>query len=187
MRLFALSTPFAPTDPAWNIGFNRIIMVLNPPFTMAFLVRFGTRTLFLAASWKFRWAVLTQTSDATAEDFTATYYYPFGGLWAGQAAMLGFICALPLCYPVWVLTSGPLPNEMLVQVYVVFSFVSALFWINVVADELVALLATLGDILAVNHAILGLTVLGCGNSMADLAADMSVTRAGAHSISHPRE
>ena len=82
---------------------------------------------------------MTQTSDATAEDFTATYYYPFGGLWAGQAAMLGFICALPLCYPVWVLTSGPLPNEMLVQAYVVFSFVSALFWINVVADELVAL------------------------------------------------
>ena len=64
----------------------------------------------------------------------------------------------------------------------VFSFVSALFWINVVADELVALLATLGDILHVNHAILGLTVLGCGNSMADLAADMSVTRAGAHTL-----
>ena len=50
--------------------------------------------------------------------------------------------------------------------------------INFVADELVALLATLGDILKLNHAILGLTVLGCGNSMADLAADMSVTRAG---------
>ena len=179
VRHFAFSSPFARTDPAWNIGFNRIIMVLNPPFTMAFLVRFGTRP---SSSGSFAGQCLTQTSDATAEDFTATYYYPFGGLWAGQAAMLGFICALPLCYPVWVLTSGPLPNETLVQVYVVFSFVSALFWINVVADELVALLATLGDILHVNHAILGLTVLGCGNSMADLAADMSVTRAGAHTL-----
>jgi sodium/potassium/calcium exchanger 6 len=128
-------------------------MILNPPFTGAFLVRFY-------------------------EDFTATYYYPFGGLWTGQAALVGFICCLPLCYPVWVLTSGPLPNKGLVDVFVVVSFISALFWINVVADELVALLATLGDILAINHAILGLTVLGCGNSMADLAADMSVTRAG---------
>lgn len=41
-----------------------------------------------------------------------------------------------------------------------------------------SLLASLGDIMRFNHAFLGLTVLGCGNSMADLAADMSVTRAG---------
>ena len=142
-----------PGEPTWNSGFNRVIMLLNPPFTGAFLVRFY-------------------------EDFTATYYYPFGGLWVGQAALVGFICCLPLCYPVWLATSGPLPSKALVDVYVVFSFVSALFWINVVADELVALLASLGDILHINHAILGLTVLGCGNSMADLAADMSVTRAG---------
>lgn len=142
-----------PGEPTWNSGFNRVIMLLNPPFTGAFLVRFY-------------------------EDFTATYYYPFGGLWAGQAALVGFVCCLPLCYPVWLATSGPLPSKALVDVYVVVSFVSALFWINVVADELVALLASLGDILDINHAILGLTVLGCGNSMADLAADMSVTRAG---------
>lgn len=142
-----------PGEPTWNSGFNRMLMLLNPPFTAAFLVRFY-------------------------EDFTATYYYPFGGLWPGQAALVGFIAGLPLCYPVWLMTSGPLPSKALVDIYVVFSFISALFWINVVADELVALLATLGDILKINHAILGLTVLGCGNSMADLAADMSVTRAG---------
>eukprot|EP01043_Picozoa_sp_COSAG02_P043487 COSAG02_NODE_3791_length_6225_cov_13.023996_3_plen_992_part_00 len=142
-----------PGEPTWNSGFNRLIMLLNPPFTGAFLVRFY-------------------------EDFTATYFYPFGDLWVGQGALVGFIVCLPLCYPVWLMTSGPLPSKALVDVYVIFSFISALFWINVVADELVALLATLGDILRVNHAILGLTVLGCGNSMADLAADMSVTRAG---------
>lgn len=142
-----------PGEPTWNSGFNRLIMLLNPPFTGAFLVRFY-------------------------EDFTATYFYPFGDLWVGQGALVGFVVCLPLCYPVWVMTSGPLPSKALVDVYVIFSFISALFWINVVADELVALLASLGDILRVNHAILGLTVLGCGNSMADLAADMSVTRAG---------
>ena len=142
-----------PGEPTWNTGFNRLIMLLNPPFTGAFLVRFY-------------------------EDFTATYFYPFGGLWVGQGALVGFLSCVPLCYPVWVMTSGPLPSKALVDIYVVFSFISALFWINVVADELVALLATLGDILQINHAILGLTVLGCGNSMADLAADMSVTKAG---------
>ena len=42
-----------PHEPGWNQGFNRILMILNPPFTGAFLVRFY-------------------------EDFTATYYYPFG-------------------------------------------------------------------------------------------------------------
>ena len=63
------------------------------------------------------------------------------------------------------ITAQPLPSLLLVKVYVVISFIAALFWINVVADELVALLATLGDILKLNHAILGLTgKLACGIS-----------------------
>merc|ERR1712086_1197450 len=102
-------------------------------------------------------------------------YYPVGTM---PADWFFFLACLPLCPIVWFLTAGKYPNYVLCKVYTVVSFVAALCWINVIADELVSLLASLGDILELNHAILGLTVLGCGNSMADLAADMSVTRAG---------
>ena len=44
----------------------------------------------------------------------------------------------------------------------------------------VALLSTFGEVLQeyVDHAILGLTVLAMGNSLGDMAADLSVARGG---------
>jgi hypothetical protein len=49
-------------------------------------------------------------------------------------------------------------------VYVVLAFGSALAWINIIADELVAFLTALGIILEIDSGILGLIVLAMGNS-----------------------
>ena len=46
------------------------------------------------------------------------------------------------------------------------------------ADELVALLTSFGDILRIPNAILGLTVLAIGNSLGDWAADTAVAKNG---------
>ena len=64
------------------------------------------------------------------------------------------------------------------NVYVVLAFGSALAWINIIADELVALLTALGIILEIDSGILGLTVLAMGNSLGDMAANLSVARGG---------
>ena len=44
------------------------------------------------------------------------------------ATVCAFVGCLPLCPLVAHLTSGRLPNKTLVEVYVVVSFVAALFW-----------------------------------------------------------
>ena len=88
------------------------------------------------------------------EDFVNRKLGPFGPF---PSEVLAFLLFTPFSLAVLRITAQPLPSLLLVKVYVVISFIAALFWINVVADELVALLATLGDILKLNHAILGLT------------------------------
>jgi sodium/potassium/calcium exchanger 6 len=61
---------------------------------------------------------------------------------------------------------------------VVVAFIMSVFWISVIAGELLGCLVTLGIILGVSPALLGLTVLAWGNSIGDLVADVAVARVG---------
>ncbi|GMN43805.1 hypothetical protein TIFTF001_013004 [Ficus carica] len=61
---------------------------------------------------------------------------------------------------------------------VVIAFVMSVFWISTVAGELLNCLATLGSLLKLPPALLGLTVLAWGNSVGDLVADVAVAKAG---------
>lgn len=61
---------------------------------------------------------------------------------------------------------------------VLVAFVMSVFWISTVAGELLNCLATLGSLLNLPPALLGLTVLAWGNSVGDLVADVAVAKAG---------
>lgn len=61
---------------------------------------------------------------------------------------------------------------------VLMAFIMSVFWISTVAGELLNCLATLGTLLKLPPALLGLTVLAWGNSVGDLVADVAVAKAG---------
>ncbi|CAL5378950.1 unnamed protein product [Camellia sinensis] len=61
---------------------------------------------------------------------------------------------------------------------VLIAFVMSVFWISVMAGELLNCLAALGALLELPPALLGLTVLAWGNSVGDLVADVAVAKAG---------
>ncbi|KAF3454441.1 hypothetical protein FNV43_RR04888 [Rhamnella rubrinervis] len=61
---------------------------------------------------------------------------------------------------------------------VIIAFVMSVFWISTIAEELLNCLATLGKLLKLPPALLGLTVLAWGNSVGDLVADVAVAKAG---------
>lgn len=61
---------------------------------------------------------------------------------------------------------------------VLMAFVMSVFWISTVAGELLNCLATVGDLLELPPALLGLTVLAWGNSVGDLVADVALAKAG---------
>lgn len=57
-------------------------------------------------------------------------------------------------------------------------FVVSISWISSIANEVVGVLKTLGVVLNMSDAILGLTIFAVGNSLGDLVADITVARLG---------
>jgi len=57
-------------------------------------------------------------------------------------------------------------------------FAVSISWISTIADEVVGVLKSLGVILNMSDAILGLTIFAVGNSLGDLVADYTVAKLG---------
>jgi sodium/potassium/calcium exchanger 6 len=100
------------------------------------------------------------------------------GLDMGSPYMTAAIAIGLVCSPLVWLNTARKPPKFLINTYVVVAFLNALFWIGNVADDLVAILNTLGGIFGLDHAAMGLTVLAMGNSLGDMAADLAVARSG---------
>jgi len=85
---------------------------------------------------------------------------------------------------VYVLTRGTVVADDPKALPAVYSFLalgafaSSVVWMDLIANEAVALMESLGVILEISTAVLGLTVLALGNSVGDLIADLAVARTG---------
>ncbi|KAJ2359955.1 hypothetical protein IW150_007641, partial [Coemansia sp. RSA 2607] len=53
-----------------------------------------------------------------------------------------------------------------------------LAWVYLIADEIVSITQALGVILDLSEEILGLTIVGFGNSLGDLVTNLTLTRMG---------
>lgn len=69
-------------------------------------------------------------------------------------------------------------NKVLLYSLMFISFLMSIIWIMFIANELVALLGSLGTIFGIPDAILGLTVLAWGNSLGDMVANVSIAKSG---------
>lgn len=58
------------------------------------------------------------------------------------------------------------------------AFASSVVWMDVLANEAVALMESLGISFSISTGVLGLTVIAVGNSVGDFVADTAVARAG---------
>jgi sodium/potassium/calcium exchanger 6 len=94
-------------------------------------------------------------------------------------SLMGVLAVL-LCVLIFFTTfrNDPYTIPRVYPFLVLLAFISAIFWMDIVANEAVAIISTLGIALDVSTAILGLTVVAIGNSVGDLVADLAVARKG---------
>ncbi|KAG1365434.1 cation/calcium exchanger 5 [Cocos nucifera] len=83
-----------------------------------------------------------------------------------------------LCLAVvhFIFDKEPPANEQIAATLI--AFMMSVFWISMMAGELLNCLAAIGTIMELPPAILGLTVLAWGNSVGDLVADVALAKAG---------
>ena len=62
--------------------------------------------------------------------------------------------------------------------FILCAFFLSIMWIYVIANELVGIAATFGTVSGMSDSMVGITILAIGNSVNDMAADVSIARAG---------
>ncbi|WWC72436.1 uncharacterized protein I206_106398 [Kwoniella pini CBS 10737] len=87
------------------------------------------------------------------------------------SVIVGLLAAIATLY---LATDGSSYTWRLVRCFC--GFICSMVWIAAIADEVVNVLDTVGEILGLSDAIIGLTIFAVGNSLADLVANVTVAQ-----------
>ncbi|KAI9668131.1 MAG: hypothetical protein M1821_000951 [Bathelium mastoideum] len=152
-----LPSPAAP--PSSKCDWNRWLIILqcfNAPFFIVFIL----------------WAngVFTSASPSNPDP-------PPSARDLLRPVLIALLCSLvSLILLLFTTTSTDPPKWRPLLCFV--GFAVSIAWISTVAGEVVGVLKTLGVVLNISDAILGLTIFAVGNSLGDLVADITVARLG---------
>ncbi|MED6170925.1 hypothetical protein PIB30_035796 [Stylosanthes scabra] len=107
----------------------------------------------------------TQKENASSRSSLVTYL---------TSSLVGIILANMAC----VTTKSCSPPRRCLFPWLSGGFVMSVTWTYIIAEELVSLLVSIGNIIGVSPSILGLTVLAWGNSLGDLIANGAMAMNG---------
>jgi len=97
----------------------------------------------------------------------------------GKLPLWSFILAIgAICGFLTLISTRDDQKPKFYVVFVVYSFAVTIAWLDMIADECVQVAGSLGQIMGISTAWLGLTVLAWGTSVGDLVANMAVARSG---------
>ncbi|KAG9452052.1 hypothetical protein H6P81_004956 [Aristolochia fimbriata] len=92
--------------------------------------------------------------------------------------LIGALIGIILGITAYISTEKSNPPQRFLFPWLAGGFLMSVIWTYITADELVALLVSLGHILGISPSVLGLTVLAWGNSLGDLIANVALALNG---------
>ncbi|KAL5708686.1 hypothetical protein ACHQM5_019452 [Ranunculus cassubicifolius] len=98
----------------------------------------------------------------------------------GKLAIYGIVAVAGVVFGVlaFLKTETSSPPQKFLYPWLIAGFVMSMTWSYIIANELVALLVSIGYILGISPSILGLTVLAWGNSLGDLITNIAMSMKG---------
>jgi len=123
-----------------------------------------------------KWVLAVATALSPLTIFWAFNLFLEENIWIALAVVLPVFVIFGILVAIFAKPEG-LPRG-LQFVFIFWGFVSSMMWIYYTADEVVALLQALAEMIGVSSTIMGLTVLAWGNCIGDFVADMTVSNQG---------
>jgi sodium/potassium/calcium exchanger 6 len=164
--------------------FEKVTFVLEYPFSILRWISIATAD----QQWSQRRRVLSAIAPM---GMVTVVFLDFSSNWTGGTAYAGFFTPVYLYNMIGAFVVGVVlyltsTNDALPRwngFLVFMAFVATVAWLDLLGNECVAVLESVGTITgitesSVGHSILGVTVLAWANSIGDFISDTAVTRAG---------
>ncbi|OIW15228.1 hypothetical protein TanjilG_08820 [Lupinus angustifolius] len=155
-----------------SFNFTHIVMFLQVVELPLCLLRKLTIPVVSEEKWSRPYAVLSVT---LAPVFLAALYNTQGVNVSSMSCVVTYLTAsligIVLGNMAFVTTKSCNPPKKCLFPWLAGGFAMSVTWTYIIAEELVSLLVSLGNIIGVSPSVLGLTVLAWGNSLGDLIAN----------------
>ena len=154
--------------------YDKLMALVDSPFTFV-------RELSIPTTDKHRWS----KPFAVAQPVLAPAVLLFSCGFAPTSPRVQYLHVMSLCLSLipacavgCLLSPSRPPTGWLAVVWEFWGFIMSVAWIRIIAGELLACLAAIGDIFGYPPSVLGLTVLAWGNSVGDYFSNVAVAKQG---------
>lgn len=156
--------------------FSRLLYILELPI---YLLRRLTIPVVSEERWNKPFAVISVT---LAPVLLAAFWNSQKGDMGSRSSLIVYIIGASIGSILGIiafLTTGrSSPPKKFLFLWLAGGFLMSVIWTYMIAEELVSLLISLGNIFGISPSILGLTVLAWGNSVGDLIANVTMATKG---------